>query len=180
VGTPLAAAHVRPRLVAPRTPPEFGGRNATLLHQYVHQQELARRRVYLTFNPQGVGIISASLISFGTTEQQRPWAVPILRAEMTASLGMSEPGAGSDLASLRTCAVGDGDDFVINGQKVWTSGAHHAGGTSEIQRNIMPSGCWACPEIEKSTCTSTMRSPTGSRPSRSTGPRPPTRKTPSC
>jgi alkylation response protein AidB-like acyl-CoA dehydrogenase len=110
----------------PGYPPEFGGRNATLLQQYVHQQELARRRTYLTFNPQGVGIISASLISFGTPDQQRRWAVPILRAEMTASLGMSEPGAGSDLASLRTRAVRDGDDFVVNGQKVWTSGAHDA------------------------------------------------------
>ena len=110
----------------PGNPPEFGGRNATLLQQYVHQQELARRRVYLTFNPQGVGIISASLISFGTPEQQRRWAVPILRAELTASLGMSEPGAGSDLASMRTRADRDGDCFVVNGQKVWTSGAHDA------------------------------------------------------
>jgi alkylation response protein AidB-like acyl-CoA dehydrogenase len=110
----------------PGNPPEFGGRNATILQQYVHQQELARRRAYLTFNPQGVGIISASLISFGTPDQQRRWAVPILRAEMTASLGMSEPGAGSDLASLRTRAALDGDDFVVNGQKVWTSGAHDA------------------------------------------------------
>jgi alkylation response protein AidB-like acyl-CoA dehydrogenase len=110
----------------PGNPPEFGGRNATLLQQYVHQEELARRRVYLTFNPQGVGIISASLLSFGTPEQQQRWAVPILRAEMTASLGMSEPGAGSDLASLRTRADRDDDDFVVNGQKVWTSGAHDA------------------------------------------------------
>ena len=110
----------------PGYPPEFGGRNATLLQQYVHQQELARRRAYLTFNPQGVGIISASLISFGTPEQQRRWAVPILRAEMTASLGMSEPGAGSDLASLSSRAVRAGDDFVVTGQKVWTSGAHDA------------------------------------------------------
>jgi alkylation response protein AidB-like acyl-CoA dehydrogenase len=110
----------------PGHPPEFGGRNATLLQQYVHQQELARRRAYLTFNPQGVGIVSASLISFGTPEQQRRWVVPILRAELTASLGMSEPGAGSDLTSLRTRADRDGDDFVVNGQKVWTSGAHDA------------------------------------------------------
>ncbi|ORB65576.1 acyl-CoA dehydrogenase family protein [Mycolicibacterium tusciae] len=112
--------------LCPGYPPEFGGRNATILQQYVHQEELARRRTYLTFNPQGVGIISASLISFGSPEQQRRWAVPILRAEMTASLGMSEPGAGSDLASLRTRAVLDGDYFVVNGQKVWTSGAHDA------------------------------------------------------
>jgi alkylation response protein AidB-like acyl-CoA dehydrogenase len=112
--------------LCPGYPPEFGGRNATILQQYVHQEELARRRTYLTFNPQGVGIISASLISFGNDEQQRRWAVPILRAEMTASLGMSEPGAGSDLASLRTRAVLDGDEFVVTGQKVWTSGAHDA------------------------------------------------------
>jgi alkylation response protein AidB-like acyl-CoA dehydrogenase len=114
----------------PGNPPEFGGRNATLLQQYVHLEELARRRIYQTFNPQGVGIIAASLLSFGTTAQKRRWAVPILRAEITASLGMSEPGAGSDLASLKTRAVRysdtQGDYFVVNGQKVWTSGAHDA------------------------------------------------------
>jgi alkylation response protein AidB-like acyl-CoA dehydrogenase len=110
----------------PGNPPEFGGRNATLLQQYVYMEELARRRMYQSFNPQGVGIIAASLLSFGTPAQKQRWAVPILRAEMTASLGMSEPGAGSDLASLKTRAVLDGDHFVVNGQKVWTSGAHHA------------------------------------------------------
>jgi alkylation response protein AidB-like acyl-CoA dehydrogenase len=106
--------------------PEFGGRNATVVQQYVYFEELSRRRVYQTFNPQGVGIIAASLIHFGTAEQQRRWAIPILRAEISAALGMSEPGSGSDLASLRTRAVLDGDHFVVNGQKVWTSGAHDA------------------------------------------------------
>jgi alkylation response protein AidB-like acyl-CoA dehydrogenase len=114
----------------PGNPPEFGGRNATLLQQYVYLEELSRHRIYQSFNPQGVGIIAASLLSFGTPEQKQRWAVPILRAEMTASLGMSEPGAGSDLASLKTRAVlssdSEGDHFVVNGQKVWTSGAHHA------------------------------------------------------
>ncbi len=110
----------------PGNPPEFGGRNATLLQQFVHRDELSRRRIYQSFNPQGVGIIAASLLTFGTPEQKRRWAVPILRAEMTAALGMSEPGAGSDLGGLRTAAVRDGDDFVVNGQKVWTSGAHDA------------------------------------------------------
>ncbi|MCV7091436.1 acyl-CoA dehydrogenase family protein [Mycobacterium interjectum] len=110
----------------PGNPPELGGRNATLLQQYVYLEELGRRRIYQSFNPQGVGIIAASLLTFGTEEQQRRWAVPILRAEITASLGMSEPGAGSDLASLKTRAVLDGDHFVVNGQKVWTSGAHDA------------------------------------------------------
>jgi alkylation response protein AidB-like acyl-CoA dehydrogenase len=75
--------------LCPGHPPEFGGRNATILQQYVHQVELTRRGAYLTFNPQGVGIIAASLISFGTAEQQQKWAIPILRADLTASLGMS-------------------------------------------------------------------------------------------
>jgi alkylation response protein AidB-like acyl-CoA dehydrogenase len=110
----------------PGNPPEYGGRNADILKQFVHREELSRRRIYHCFNPQGVGIIAASLLSFGTEEQKRRWAVPILRAEMTASLGMSEPGAGSDLAGLTTRAVLDGDHFVVNGQKVWTSGAHDA------------------------------------------------------
>ncbi|HTY31826.1 acyl-CoA dehydrogenase family protein [Mycobacterium sp.] len=110
----------------PSQPPEFGGRNATVLQQFVYLEELSRRRIYHSFNPQGVNIVAASLLSFGSDEQKLRWAVPILRAEITASLGMSEPGAGSDLASLRTRAVLDGDHFVVNGQKVWTSGAHDA------------------------------------------------------
>jgi len=110
----------------PSQPPEYGGRNATLPQQLAYLEELARRRIYQSFNPQGLGIIAASILSFGTDEQKRRWAVPILRAEITASLGMSEPEAGSDLAGLRTRAVPDGEHFVVNGQKVWTSGAHDA------------------------------------------------------
>ncbi|WP_297599547.1 acyl-CoA dehydrogenase family protein [Mycobacterium sp.] len=110
----------------PSQPPEFGGRNATVLQQFVYLEELSRRRIYHSFNPQGVNIVAASLLSFGSDEQKKRWAVPVLRAEITASLGMSEPSAGSDLASLRTRAVFDGDHFVVNGQKVWTSGAHDA------------------------------------------------------
>jgi alkylation response protein AidB-like acyl-CoA dehydrogenase len=110
----------------PGNPPEYGGRNATLPQQLAHLEELARRQVYHSFNPQGLGIIAASLLTFGTEEQKQRWAVPILRAEITASLGMSEPGAGSDLAGLQTRAVADGDVFIVNGQKVWTSGAHDA------------------------------------------------------
>ncbi|MFD4596412.1 acyl-CoA dehydrogenase family protein [Streptomyces sp. NPDC058464] len=110
----------------PGQPAEFGGRDATLPQQLAHLEELAHRRIYHSFNPQGLGIIAASLITFGTAEQKRRWAVPILRAEITAALGMSEPEAGSDLASLRTRAVLDGDTFTVDGQKIWTSGAHDA------------------------------------------------------
>ena len=96
----------------PGNPPEYGGRNATLPQQLAYLEELAERRIYHSFNPQGLGIIAASILTFGTQEQKQRWAVPILRAEITASLGMSEPGAGSDLAGLRTRAVlvnGDGE-----------------------------------------------------------------------
>ena len=112
--------------LSPAYPPELGGRNADLFEQMVYLEELGRRHVTRSFNPQGLGIVSASIVSFGNDEQIERWAVPIMRAEKTAALGMSEPGAGSDLASLATRAVPDGDHFVVNGQKVWTSGAHDA------------------------------------------------------
>jgi alkylation response protein AidB-like acyl-CoA dehydrogenase len=110
----------------PMQPPRYGGRNATLPELLAYQEELSRRRIYNHWNPQGVGIIAASILSFGTEEQKQQWAVPLLTAEKTAALGMSEPGAGSDLAGLKTRAMLDGDHFVVTGQKVWTSGAHHA------------------------------------------------------
>ncbi|MFC8046118.1 acyl-CoA dehydrogenase family protein [Nocardia sp. NPDC057353] len=112
--------------LVPGNPPGYGGRGAGILQQYVHREELARRGIYENFNPQGSGIIAASLLTFGTEEQKRRWAVPILRGDLTAALGMSEPGAGSDLAGLCTRAVRDGEVYVVDGQKVWTSGAHDA------------------------------------------------------
>jgi alkylation response protein AidB-like acyl-CoA dehydrogenase len=112
--------------LVPGNPPGYGGRNATLLEQFVHREEMGRQRIQLSANPQGLDIIVPSILAFGTEEQKRRWAVPILRAEITAALGMSEPDAGSDLAGLRTRARLDGDSFVVNGQKVWTSGAHDA------------------------------------------------------
>ena len=128
---PQWARHFQRRMfddgwLVPGYPPEFGGRNATLYEQAAYMEELGRQRVTQSFNPQGLGIISASIMTFGTDEQKHRWAVPIMRAEKTAALGMSEPGAGSDLAGLSTRAVLDGDRFIVNGQKVWTSGAHDA------------------------------------------------------
>jgi alkylation response protein AidB-like acyl-CoA dehydrogenase len=112
--------------LVPQYPPELGGRNATLFEQMAYLRELADRDIVRTFNPQGVGIVAASIVSYGDDRQIRDHALPILRAEKTAALGMSEPDAGSDLANLATRAVLDGDHFVLNGQKVWTSGAHEA------------------------------------------------------
>ena len=112
--------------LVPGWPPELGGRNATPVQQMVYFEELARREIWRSYNPQGISIFAPSVIDFGTEEQKQQWALPVLRAERTTCLGMSEPGAGSDLAGLSTRADLRGDSFVINGQKVWTSGAHHA------------------------------------------------------
>jgi alkylation response protein AidB-like acyl-CoA dehydrogenase len=112
--------------LVPGWPPERGGRSASPTEQLVYLEEMERARVPRTTNPQGLGIVAPSLLDFGSPEQIENYALPILRGEKSACLGMSEPGAGSDLASLSTRAVLDGDRFVINGQKVWTSGALHA------------------------------------------------------
>ena len=110
----------------PGWPPELGGRNATPVQTMVYFEELSRRRVPRALNPQGLGIIAPSLVDYGNEEQKERYLLPTLRAEVTWCLGMSEPGAGSDLASLRTRAELSGDEWVVNGQKVWTSGAHDA------------------------------------------------------
>ncbi len=112
--------------LVPGWPPELGGRNATASEQMIYFEELTSREIPRSLNPQGLGIISPSLHDYGTPEQQERWLLPTLRAEIAWCLGMSEPGAGSDLASLKTRAVLDGDNFIVNGQKVWTSGAHHS------------------------------------------------------
>lgn len=112
--------------LVPGWPPELGGRNATPTETLVYLEELARAGVPRSTNVQGLGIVAPSIIDYGTPDQVRRYAMPILRGEATACLGMSEPEAGSDLASLRTRAVRDGEHFVVDGQKVWTSGANYA------------------------------------------------------
>jgi len=112
--------------LVPGWPPELGGRNAGPIETLVYLEELAAAGLPRTTNVQGLGIVAPSIVDYGTEAQRREFALPILRGEMTACLGMSEPGAGSDLASLATRAVLDGDHWVVNGQKVWTSGANYA------------------------------------------------------
>ena len=112
--------------LVPGWPPELGGRNATPSQQMAYFEELARRDLPRTTNPQALGIVAPSVLDYGTDEQKERFVVPTLRAEIAWCIGMSEPGAGSDLAALSTRGVVDGDTFVVNGQKVWTSGAHHA------------------------------------------------------
>src|ERR1700731_422881 len=104
--------------LVPGWPPEYGGRNATPVQQMVYFEELARIGVPRSCNPQGLSIITPSILDHGTEEQKERFALPTLRAEISWCLGMSEPNAGSDLAGVRTRAQLDGDHFVVNGQKV--------------------------------------------------------------
>jgi alkylation response protein AidB-like acyl-CoA dehydrogenase len=112
--------------LVPGWPPELGGRNATPAQQMIYFEEFTKRDIPRSANPQGLSIITPSIVDYGSPEQREQFVGPTLRAEISWCLGMSEPNAGSDLASLTTKAVLDGDRFIVNGQKVWTSGAQHA------------------------------------------------------
>jgi alkylation response protein AidB-like acyl-CoA dehydrogenase len=107
-------------------PKEYGGRGATVVEQVIYQQEMARIRAPGVANPLGISIVGPTLMHWGTEEQKKRYIPKILSAEEIWCQGYSEPGAGSDFASLQTRAVEEGDYFVVNGQKVWTSYAHQA------------------------------------------------------
>jgi alkylation response protein AidB-like acyl-CoA dehydrogenase len=113
-------------LLVPGWPPELGGRNLPPLQQLVYHEEMAKVAAPRTTNPQGLGIIAPSILDYGSELLKQKYLLPTLRAEIAWCLGMSEPGAGSDLASLSTRAEVHDDRFVVSGQKIWTSGAHHA------------------------------------------------------
>jgi alkylation response protein AidB-like acyl-CoA dehydrogenase len=93
------------------------------MEQFILNQEIARAGAP-NVGGSGVSLLGPTLIVHGTEEQKKRYLPPILDGEVTWAQGYSEPGSGSDLASLQTRAVRDGDDFVINGQKIWTSAAH--------------------------------------------------------
>lgn len=118
----LAAAH----WVGITWPVEYGGRGASIAEQIVYTQEMAHAEAPEVIGSLGIGIAGPPLIAYGTEEQKRRFAPRILTAEDLWCFGFSEPSAGSDLASLRTTAILDGDHFVVNGQKVWTTLAQHA------------------------------------------------------
>jgi alkylation response protein AidB-like acyl-CoA dehydrogenase len=107
-------------------PQEYGGRGATLVEQVIFQEEMARAKTPMLINLAGLTMGGPVLIAHGTEEQKRRHLQRILSAEEIWCQGFSEPNAGSDLAALKTRAELDGDDFVVNGQKVWTSFARYA------------------------------------------------------
>jgi alkylation response protein AidB-like acyl-CoA dehydrogenase len=107
-------------------PKEYGGRGATLIEQVIYQEEMARADAPRQLNTIGIGMVGPTLIAIGTEEQKRRYVPKILNGDEVWCQGYSEPNAGSDLASLRTRAVLEGDRWIINGQKIWTSNAHLA------------------------------------------------------
>jgi alkylation response protein AidB-like acyl-CoA dehydrogenase len=102
-------------------PAEWGGRGGTAVEKAILEEELARADAPPILNFLGIGLLGPALIHHGTEAQRRRFIPPMLAADEIWCQGFSEPGAGSDLASLRTSARLDGDHFVLNGQKIWTT-----------------------------------------------------------
>ncbi|MDA1061978.1 MAG: acyl-CoA dehydrogenase family protein [Chloroflexi bacterium] len=120
-----AAALAEHGWAAPHWPTEYGGAGLTSIEQFIFNSEMAS-----TGAPQvggsGLRLLGPTVLVHGTEEQKQQLLAPTLRGDMFWAQGFSEPGAGSDLASLQTRAVRDGDEYLINGQKMWTSSAHKA------------------------------------------------------
>ncbi|WP_334144751.1 acyl-CoA dehydrogenase family protein [Rhabdothermincola sp.] len=107
-------------------PEEWGGRDATVTQSVIYSETMATYRTPGIYNANGLWQIGPMIIRWGTDEQKHRWIPNILNADDHWCQGFSEPQAGSDLANLRTLAIRDGDDYVLNGQKIWISSAHIA------------------------------------------------------
>lgn len=109
-------------------PREYGGYGAEpdILKSRIIAEEFSRAQVSTGLGGQGISMLVPTLLEMGTEEQKKQFIPPTIRGDMVWCQGYSEPGAGSDLASLKTSAVLDGDEWVVNGQKIWTSTAHAA------------------------------------------------------
>jgi alkylation response protein AidB-like acyl-CoA dehydrogenase len=107
-------------------PPEYGGRGATLTQSAIFFEELGRSGAPLPANVLGLLLAGPTIMTWGTPDQKDRYLTPILTAEEIWCQGFSEPDAGSDLASLKTRAVKEGDEWVVTGQKVWTSAAQYS------------------------------------------------------
>ena len=107
-------------------PKEYGGRDARPMEQAIVAEEMARINAPAGVNGLGIGIVGPTLIHHGTEEQKKRYLKNILTGEELWCQLYSEPNSGSDLASLQCRAEIDGDNFIVNGQKIWTSGGHHA------------------------------------------------------
>ena len=118
---------------APHWPREYGGADLSVMEQFIFAQELAEAAAPV-IDPIGIRLMGSTLVIHGTEEQRREHLPRMLAGDGGWAQCFSEPGAGSDLASLSTRAVRDGDEYVINGQKIWTSGGHDADWASLLVR----------------------------------------------
>ena len=107
-------------------PKEYGGKGLSVMQGVVLAEEFARAKAPLRADFFGDTLVGPTILQWGTEEQKKEFLPKILRGQMRWCQGFSEPNSGSDLASLKCSAVLDGDEWVINGQKVWTTGAQHA------------------------------------------------------
>jgi alkylation response protein AidB-like acyl-CoA dehydrogenase len=107
-------------------PEQYGGRNASIIEQVIFNEEYAKANAPARVGFFGEGLFAPTLIAFGTEEQKQRFLPKIRSVEELWCQGYSEPNAGSDLSNVQTRAVRDGDEWVINGQKVWTTLAHRA------------------------------------------------------
>ena len=107
-------------------PKRFGGREASFIQQVLYHTEIAARGLPPLVGNRGLSLVGPTLIVHGTPDQQARFLEPSRRADILWASGLSEPGSGSDLASLRTRGVVEGDEIVVTGQKTWTSGAHYS------------------------------------------------------
>jgi alkylation response protein AidB-like acyl-CoA dehydrogenase len=114
------------RWAAINWPKDWGGREATPVQNVVYSETMAKYRAPGIFNPNGIWQIGPMIITWGTDAQKNQWLPCILDASEHWCQGFSEPQAGSDLANLRTTAIADGDEYIVNGQKIWISTAHLA------------------------------------------------------
>ena len=114
------------RWAAINWPREWGGREASVTQNVIYSEVMARYRAPGIYNANGLWQIGPMIIKWGNAEQKQHWVPNILNADDHWCQGFTEPEAGSDLANLRTTAVADGDDYVLNGQKIWISSAHIA------------------------------------------------------
>ena len=158
------------RWAAINWPKSWDGREATPVQNVIYSEEMARVRAPGIYNANGIWQIGPMIIAWGTEEQQQRWLPGILSAEEHWCQGFSEPQAGSDLANLRTTAIRDGDEYIVNGQKIWISTAHLAKwglflfrtDPSAIERGAKHEGITAFIVDMKTPASSAARSATSS------------------
>ena len=121
-------------------PEEYGGRGGGPTMKAIYDEEMAKANAPSTVNPLGLAFLAPTVMAVGTEEQKREIIKPLLHCETIWCQGFSEPGAGSDLAALQMRAEPQGDEYVLNGQKIWTTNAMHGDKIFTMARTSSPEG----------------------------------------